>query len=126
MSIRIIGVSHVNVTVPAELEQAAKDFYGELLGLEQIPKPAGPRQFIGAWYEVGSVQLHLSIEENPQNVASERHVCYLVEDLATAERELRNAGFEIVTEDRGGKVSSRFFVRDPAGNRIEMAERPTG
>jgi catechol 2,3-dioxygenase-like lactoylglutathione lyase family enzyme len=120
MAIGIIEVNHVNVTVRADLEQATKHFYGEVMGLTQIPKPEGPRQFVGAWYQLGSAQLHLSIEDDPQNAASNRHVCYGVADLAVAEEMLRNAGVEIIP-DR----ARRFFVRDPAGNLIEITERPT-
>jgi catechol 2,3-dioxygenase-like lactoylglutathione lyase family enzyme len=119
MGIGIVEVNHVNVTVPAELEQAAKHFYGEVIGLKQIPKPEGPRQFVGAWYELGNSQLHLSIENDPQNAASNRHVCYGVADLAVAEKRLRDAGVEIIPDP-----SPRFFVRDPAGNLIEITERP--
>jgi catechol 2,3-dioxygenase-like lactoylglutathione lyase family enzyme len=121
MGIGIVEVNHVNVTVPAELEEAAKYFYGEVIGLKQIPKPEGPRQFVGAWYELGSSQLHLSIENNPQNAASNRHVCYGVADLAVAEKRLRDAGVEIIPDSL-----RRFFVRDPAGNLIEITARPTG
>lgn len=118
MGIGIVEVNHVNVTVPAELEQAAKHFYGEVIGLKQIPKPEGPRQFVGAWYELGNSQLHLSIENDPQNAASNRHVCYGVADLAVAEKRLLDAGVEIIPDPQ-----PRFFVRDPAGNLIEITER---
>jgi hypothetical protein len=43
-----VELNHVNVTVPAALEEAAKHFYAVVLGLKQIPKPAGPRKFRGA------------------------------------------------------------------------------
>ena len=118
MGIGIVEVNHVNVTVPAELEQAAKHFYGDVVGLKQIPKPEGPRQFVGAWYELGNSQLHLSIEDDPQNAASNRHVCYGVADLAVAETRLREAGVEIIPDP-----AQRFFVRDPAGNLMEITER---
>ncbi|HKO95893.1 MAG TPA: VOC family protein [Pyrinomonadaceae bacterium] len=122
MSIGIVDVSHVNVTVPSELEERAKQFYGELLGLRQIPKPPGPRQFVGAWYQIGATQLHLSIENDVQNSASKRHVCYFVEDLGVAAERLRGAGFEIIRERDDPDESSRFFVRDPGGNMIEIAQ----
>ena len=127
MSIGIIGVNHVNVTVPAALEQAAKDFYGTLLGLRQIPKPEGSRQNTGAWYDLGGgVQLHLSIEDNVGNEASDRHVCYQVADAASAEQHFRNAGIEIIPDTRPVKGVSRFFLRDPGGNMIEMTETKAG
>ncbi len=123
MSIGITGVSHVNVTVSKELEEATKQFYGEVLGLEQVPKPVGPRQFVGAWYQIGATQLHLSIETDPQNSASKRHVCYYVENLAVAAEGLRGAGLETIRDPGDTDKSQRFFVRDPGGNMIEISQQ---
>ena len=126
MGIGIIEVNHVNVTVPAALEQSAKHFYGTVLGLQQMPKPEGTRQSMGAWFELGGIQLHLSVEDNVQNEASERHVCYRVADAASAELHFRNAGTEIIPDKRPVKGTSRFFVRDPGGNMIEITEGNAG
>jgi catechol 2,3-dioxygenase-like lactoylglutathione lyase family enzyme len=123
MAIGIIGVSHVNVTVPAALETAAKHFYENVIGLVQIPKPQGTRQNMGAWYQLGGMQLHLSIEDNVQNEVSDRHVCYQVADIATASAEFRNAGIEVIADTRPVSGQSRFFVRDPGGNLIEITQK---
>ena len=123
MGIEIIEVNHVNVTVPGALETAAKHFYGDLLGLKQIEKPEGPRKHIGAWYELGPTQLHLSIEDDANNHESDRHVCYLVGDLGDAAATFRNAGIEIISDERPMSGISRFFVRDPGGNLLEITER---
>ncbi|MEP6570968.1 MAG: VOC family protein [Acidobacteriota bacterium] len=123
MSIGIIKVDHVNVTVPPTLETATKHFYGVVLGLEQISKPVGTRQNLGAWYQLGETQLHLSTEDNVQNEASDAHVCYQVADIATASRELRNAGVDIIPDPRPPVGQSRFFVRDPGGNLIEITQK---
>ena len=116
----ITALHHVNVTVPAELEAAAKDFYGAVLGLKQIPKPVTSRQS-GAWYEIGATQLHLSVE-NENGTASAGHVCFTVSDLAEAEQKFRATGFEIIPDPRPNPDSPRFFVRDPGGNLLEIAQ----
>lgn len=123
MAVGIVGVSHVNVTVAAALETAAKNFYENVLGLAQIPKPQGTRQNMGAWYQLGAMQLHLSIEDGVQNEVSDRHVCYQVADVAVAGREFANAGVEIIPDSRPVAGQSRFFVRDPGGNLIEITEK---
>ena len=61
-----------------------------------------------------------------QNEASERHVCYQVADAASAELHFRNAGIEIILDKRPVKGTSRFFVRDPGGNYIEIAQMGAG
>ena len=117
-----VALSHVNVTVPTDAEAAAKNFYGTVLGLRELPKPAGTRQNLGAWYELGDVQLHLSVEENANNAASDRHVCYLVADVAKAQRYLLDSGVEIISDPRPIAGVNRFYVRDPGGNRLEIAQ----
>ena len=123
MAIGISKFNHVNVTVPSALEAVAKDFYGTVLGLPEIPKPAGTRQGMGAWYELGDMQLHLSIEDDVQNELSDRHVCYQVKDIATANLEFRNAGIDVIPDPRPVSGQSRFFVRDPGGNLLEITQR---
>ncbi|HLO00855.1 MAG TPA: VOC family protein [Pyrinomonadaceae bacterium] len=123
MTLQVLGVNHVNVTVPAALEEATRQFYGEVLGLQQIPKPDGPRKNVGAWYELGGVQLHLSVEDETTNAASNRHICLVVADLAEAERSLRKAGTKIIADPRPVGDTQRFFVRDPGANLIEVTEQ---
>ena len=122
MTIGIIGLSHVNVTVPGALEADAKQFYESVLGLAPIPKPEGTRQNMGAWYQLGDLQLHLSLEDDAQNEKSDRHVCYQVADIDVASLRFRNAGVEIIADGRPVRGQSRFFVRDPGGNLIEITQ----
>ena len=117
----IASLHHVNVTVPKSLEDAAKHFYGVVMGLQEVPKPEASRARGGAWYQLGPMQLHLSIEEG-ENCISKRHVCYTVSDLAEAEQRFRSAGVEILPDDVPAPSWSRFYVRDPGGNRLEIAQ----
>ena len=112
---------HVNVTVPPELEAATKDFYGAVLGLEQIPKPQAARQS-GAWYQIGANQLHLSVEEEEPARLSSRHICFAVSDLGTAEKRFREAGVEIIPDPRPMPGTPRFYVHDPGGNQLEIVQ----
>jgi catechol 2,3-dioxygenase-like lactoylglutathione lyase family enzyme len=117
----VTQLHHVNVTVPPELEAAAKEFYGSVLGLRQVPKPAAARQS-GAWYQIGDNQLHLSIEDEAEGPLSSRHVCFAVSDLAETEKRFRDAGVEIIPDPRPVPGSSRFYVRDPGGNQLEIVQ----
>jgi len=119
----IIALHHVNVTVPMALEEAAKHFYGVVMGLPEVAKPEESKGRGGAWYQLGAVQLHLSREDAPvENQASKRHVCYQVRDLAKSEQRFREAGVEIIPDDMPVAGWPRFYVRDPGGNRIEVAQ----
>ncbi len=123
MSIGITELNHVNVSVRSGAEEAAKHFYNSVLGLKQIPKPEGSRVSVGAWYQLAGVQLHLSVEDGAgDNSISTRHVCIMVEDLIRAEQRLRDAEVEILPDERPVRGWLRFYVRDPGGNLIEIAQ----
>ena len=117
----MITLHHVNVTVPPELEQQTKQFYGEVLGLPQVPKPVGSRP-AGAWYQIGPNQLHLSVEKGNAGPLSSRHICFAVDDLSGAENKFREAGVEIIPDPRPIEGNPRFYVRDPAGNMLEIVQ----
>ena len=119
MPLEGVALHHVNVTVPGDAEEAAKHFYRHVLGLEEVYKPDASRSR-GAWYQLGAVQLHLSIEE--AQPASRRHVCYQVRNVAAAEQHFRDAGIEILDDERPISGVQRFFLRDPGGNRIEITQ----
>jgi catechol 2,3-dioxygenase-like lactoylglutathione lyase family enzyme len=124
MTLEIIEINHFQTTVPSASEEASKHFYGRVLGLEEIPKPTNLRSRGGAWYRQGAVQLHLSIEDpGKDNGSSRRHVCFVVADLDEAERTMRESGVEIIRDNQPMDGWRRFYVRDPGGNRIEIAQR---
>lgn len=121
MAIGILKIDHVNVIVPKTLEDAAKHFYASVLGLKQIPKPIEMQARGGAWYELGSLQLHLSAKAEASG-QSKGHVCFTVADVALAEERLREEGVEIIPDDQPVTGKPRFYVRDPGGNLIEIAQ----
>lgn len=117
----VTALHHVNVTTPPQLEQAVKEFYGSVLGLKQVPKPSASRQS-GAWYQIGATQLHLSVENEARAPLSSRHVCFTVSDLRVAEMRFREAAVEIIPDVRPVPGTARFYVRDPAGNMLEIVQ----
>lgn len=123
MSIGIVEVNHVNIRVPKAVEQQTRHFYTRIVGLAEIEKPAESKGRGGAWFVCGAVQLHLSLADGEANEASKRHICYLVASLAAAEEGFRNAGVEIIPDDMPVAGWPRFYVRDPGGNLLEIAQR---
>jgi len=122
MSAGIVDFHHVNVTVPQALEEATKEFYRTALGLEEIRKPEGTRR-AGAWYQLGRVQLHLSVEEGTRQPLGTNHICFTVENVEQAQSHIASAGVEILPDPRPIQGTKRFYVRDPGGNLIEIAEK---
>ena len=114
---RVLGLDHVNVTTPEELEDEVVHWYANCLGLTQIKKPEGTRPK-GAWFEAGSQQLHVSVDEhNPPQTA---HVGLVVDELGGVIERLRETGCHI---EQASTIPGRrrLYTRDPAGNRIELA-----
>lgn len=121
MTFRITALDHVNIAIPRAREPEVLRFYREVLGLLEIPKPPELRARGGAWFEAGNAQIHISLEdiESPQ---SRRHVCILVTDLDDAREAM--VRHKVAIEEGGtAEGLTRFFVRDPAGNRIEIGYR---
>ncbi len=123
MALSIIRLDHVQITVTPSREEQTKDFYGRILGLHEIEKPENLKRNGGAWYRLGTNELHVSVEEEAENLVSRRHVCYVVENLEEAEQELRSAGVEIIPDKQPIEDWIRFYVRDPGDNRVEIAQR---
>jgi len=64
MSGPIVALDHVQVAAPAGCEEAARGFYGDLLGLEEIAKPPGLAVRGGLWFRVGVQALHVGVAES--------------------------------------------------------------
>jgi catechol 2,3-dioxygenase-like lactoylglutathione lyase family enzyme len=121
MPLQVIGIDHVQIAVPKALEAECLAFYREVLGLPEIPKPAELGSRGGAWFDVGGLQLHIGIDPEP-SPKSKRHVCLLVADLAAAKAVIAATRAPIEEKDTAEGLA-RFFIRDPAGNRLEIGQR---
>jgi catechol 2,3-dioxygenase-like lactoylglutathione lyase family enzyme len=124
MSLGIIGIDHVQIAVPKAREAEALRFYREVFRLPEIPKPEELRARGGAWFQIGSLQMHVGVDPDPDSPLpkSKRHICFLVGDLKAAKAHVQAQGVAI-EEESVAEGLSRFFVRDPAGNRIEIGQR---
>jgi catechol 2,3-dioxygenase-like lactoylglutathione lyase family enzyme len=125
-------VDHLNVQVPPEKEEAAKKFYGELLGLRPLKKPdsLGPAGQHYCISENPYYELHLGVARNAEgqtNKAMRNHLGFQVDDLAAARQTFEAAGVKIEEAEAAyskerGFHQDRFFVFDPGGNRLEILE----
>ena len=113
-------LSHVNVTMPKGGEDQARSFYGNLLGLKEIPKPESLRARGGVWFDAGGLDLHISVDDQPTQADAVRHFGLECADLVKLRDRLTTAG--VATDDGRPAPWKRFFTRDPFGNRIEFHE----
>jgi len=118
----VIGVDHVQLAMPAGGEAQARAFYGEVLGLPELPKPAELAQRGGCWFETPAVKIHLGVDSD-FHAATKAHPGLLVDDLQAIGARCREMGYEILPG--GGAIDGfeRLFVKDPFGNRLELLQR---
>ncbi|WP_077962736.1 VOC family protein [Ensifer adhaerens] len=118
---RLIAIEHVQLAMPEGGEDRARGFYGALLGLTEVAKPANLLARGGCWFEQGSIRLHLGIDREFVP-ARKAHPAFLVDDLERMILRLE-AGGVAITEDEPLAGYRRCHASDPFGNRIELMQR---
>lgn len=117
---------HVQVACPPGGEDDCRRFYGDGLGLTEVPKPADLRARGGVWFRaydaLGTVaaELHVGVED-PFAPARKAHPAFEVDDLDASARRLADSGFPVDWSQRHTLDGyQRFHVWDPHGNRVEV------
>jgi len=115
---------HVSFTV-RDID-AARRFYGGVLGFPEIERPGCGVP--GAWFEIGDVQVHLIVP--PEGAPVDRpppslspvagHAAFQIEDYEAVRATLRERGVEVLET---GPAVGQLFVRDPDGNVIELIRK---
>ena len=97
----------------------ARRFYGQVIGLPELPKPEGIER-AGAWFALGDRQLHV-LEYEDFAAASRAHPALRVEpgQLDAIAGRLVEAGSEVRWDERL-EDRRRFYTDDPWGNRLEV------
>ena len=114
----VLELNHVTLYV-RDLE-ASVVFYGDVLGLPRLLRP--DFGFAGAWFALGSQQLHLNVDT--QNQDKERHslhIAFLVQDASAAAEILRERSVAIINGPSlrpDGAV--QVFFQDPDGYLLEL------
>jgi predicted enzyme related to lactoylglutathione lyase len=117
----ITGYDHVQIAIPPGGEALARGFYGGVLGMTELPKPAALAARGGCWFRSGTAVLHLGVED-PFAPARKAHPAFSVEDLDGTRERLTAAGREC--RDADGEIPGvrRFHSSDPFGNRLEFQQ----
>ena len=121
MKIKFKRLDHVQVCIPRGTEEAARAFYGGLLGLEEVEKPEVLKKNGGMWYSVADIQLHVGVEG--EVAPSKRHPAFEVEDARGVRAYLEHNRVRTKDEPDIPGVAQRFSLFDPFGNRIELFEK---
>ncbi|MBN8207278.1 VOC family protein [Bacillus sp. NTK071] len=121
--ITIENLHHVSLAV-TDLEKA-KSFYQNVLCLNEIERP--DFDFPGAWYQVGSQQLHLivypeasTLRGTEELTSKEGHFAFRVKSYEESLRWLKATGIDIHENYYSKSGFAQIFVSDPDGNLIEL------
>jgi catechol 2,3-dioxygenase-like lactoylglutathione lyase family enzyme len=117
----IVGLDHVQVAAPPGCEPQARAFYGGLLGLPELEKPAALAARGGAWFACGAQGLHVGVAAD-FGPATKAHPALAVGDAAALDAlagRLTAAGAPVRWDDELPDVA-RFYTEDPWGNRLEI------
>lgn len=120
MSFTFKRIDHIQLAAPKGCEEEARTFFKGILGLREIEKPPLLKKKGGVWFELGSNQIHIGVEE-PFSPAKKAHPAFEVENLEALKMHLteQRVSFKVDTELPG---ASRIYTKDPFGNRIEILE----
>ncbi|MER7989174.1 VOC family protein [Streptomyces noursei] len=116
----LVAVDHVQLAAPPGSEDRLRRYYGDVLGMTEIPKPPVLAARGGCWFQAGPVQLHLGIEADFRP-AKKAHPGLRVTGIEEYAAHLEERGAQVVwDEDLPGH--KRFYSVAPVGNRLEFLE----
>lgn len=120
----VAGLNHFNLRASRALLDELRRFYIEVIGLEDGPRP--PFRSHGYWlYAQGRDILHLT-EAGPDEARMPHarttfdHIALTCTDPDAAEARLRRHGIDYAVDDVPLTSQKQVFLRDPAGNGIEL------
>ena len=117
--IQLKRLNHIQICIPTGKESEARQFYADIIGLTEIPKPYDLIKNGGLWFQAADIQLHIGTENEINK--SKRHPAFEVIDIKTARLHLEKYGVKIKEEIQvPGQI--RFSFIDPFENRIELLQ----
>jgi catechol 2,3-dioxygenase-like lactoylglutathione lyase family enzyme len=119
-TMRVEALDHVQLAMPPGRENEARAFYEGVLGIPEVAKPDHLATRGGAWFQRGSLKIHLGVEAEFAP-ARKAHPAFRVANLQALIAMLQKAGYPHVC-DEPLEGYNRIYTSDPFGNRIELME----
>ncbi|WP_054708199.1 VOC family protein [Bacillus sp. JCM 19041] len=122
--LNVVEIHHVSLVVN-DIEKA-KAFYSTKLQLPELER--APFDFAGAWYAIGTQQLHLieassgAVLHQKDNQINSRneHVAFRVKSYEDTIAFLRQQGVPFIEKINGTSGFQQIFCIDPDGNTLEF------
>ncbi|SFD66257.1 Glyoxalase/Bleomycin resistance protein/Dioxygenase superfamily protein [Paenibacillus catalpae] len=122
MTYSFLGIDHIQLAAPEGCEARARDFFHDLLGWPEIPKPDNLLARGGVWFQCGTHQVHIGVQKNFVP-AAKAHPAFHVRNLEGLRIHLIEHGIPVIDDEaRADEGVRRLYVNDPFGNRLELLE----
>ncbi|WP_417898145.1 VOC family protein [Bacillus haimaensis] len=123
--IQLENFHHVSLSV-TDIEKS-KHFYGTVLGFPELERP--DFDFPGAWYQVGTAQLHLIQNSEAETLRTSNkldsrdgHFAVRVKSYDETLKYLQEKGLEVKAKPESKSGFKQIFCMDPDRNLIEFNE----
>jgi len=119
----ILSINHIQLVAEKDLVIQLRDFYCDVVGLTEGFRPAFER--FGFWLYIGDKDVvHLITPKegdgrSPQK-SSFDHVAFKTSDYQGVLKKLKSLNVLFEEKSIPGSTAHQIFVRDPAGNRVEL------
>ena len=127
-SLQVLSFDHITLIV-SDLE-ATRNFYVDVLGMHESDRP--DFDFPGAWFEIGNVQIHATLESdlaglagwgdrNVKSISRGHHFAFEVQDLDAALAQVHSLGIEIGDGPKTRPDGARqLYIYDPDRHLVEL------
>jgi catechol-2,3-dioxygenase len=119
----ILSINHIQLVAEKDLVLKLRDFYCDVVGLTEGFRPAFER--FGFWLYIGDKDvLHLITpkdgdDRSPQK-SSFDHVAFKTGDYEGVLKKLKSLNITFEEKPIPGMSPHQIFLKDPAGNRVEL------
>ena len=119
----ILSINHIQLVAEKELVLKLRDFYCDVVGLTEGFRPAFER--FGFWLYIDDKDvLHLITPKEGDGRSPKKssfdHVAFETGDYQSVLKKLKTLNIPFEEKPIPGTVAHQIFLRDPAGNRVEL------
>ncbi|MDQ2681359.1 MAG: glyoxalase [Candidatus Eremiobacteraeota bacterium] len=119
MTKELFAIDHVQLAMREGQEDAARAFYVDELGFQEVPKPAQLAARGGVWFSGGAANIHLGID--PAFIpAKKAHPALRCVEYDALLQRLLQCGLAITSDPLPFEGKEHCYINDPFGNRIEI------
>ena len=119
----ILSINHIQLVAEKDLVIQLRDFYCNVVGLTEGFRPAFER--FGFWLYIGDKDvLHLITpkkgDERSLQKSSFDHVAFKTGNYQSVFKKIESLNIYFEEKSIPGTTAHQIFLRDPAGNRVEL------